>query len=133
MTAPVALLDASALLAWLFQERGHETVSKLAGKCVIASANMTEVLYRTAQEGYERPLADLYDDLVNGGFAVVENAPEDAVLAAQLIASSRSKGGHLSLGDGLCIATASRLGLPIVGGDQEWEPLDLPAKVIPFR
>lgn len=133
MSAPVAILDASALLAWLFQERGHEAISKLAGKCAIASANMTEVLYRAAQEGYEDDLGDLYANLVSGGFAVVDNPPEDAIVAAQLIATSRSKGGHLSLGDGLGIAAAARLGLPIVGGDQEWEPLELPTKVIPFR
>ncbi len=133
MTAPVAVLDASALLAWLFEEAGQATVAKLAGHCVITSANMTEVLYRAAVEGYTRPLADLYSDLVSGGFAVIDNTPTDAIVAGDLIAKSRAANGHLSRGDGLCIAAGIRLGLPLVCGDQEWTTLNLPVKVLLFR
>lgn len=41
--------------------------------------------------------------------------------------------GSLSLGDGLCIAVAIRLNLMLVGGDQEWEALDLPIEYMPFK
>jgi ribonuclease VapC len=133
MSEPKAVLDASALLAWVFEEKGSATVQQLAGHCVITAANMTEVLYRAAAEKYRKPLTDLLDDLTRAGFAVVENTAEDAAEAARLIAESRKKGGHLSLGDGLCIAAGIRSGLPVVGGDQEWEALTLPIKVIPFR
>lgn len=130
---PAAVLDASALLAWLFEETGQGTVAKLAGHCVITSANMTEVLYRAAIEGYAKPLTDLYTDLVSGGFAVIENTPADASVAADLIAKSRATNGGLSLGDGLCIAAGIRLGLPVVCGDQEWATLSLPVEVLLFR
>lgn len=133
MTAPLAVLDASALLAWLFEETGHETVAKLAGNCVITSANMTEVLYRASVEGYTRPLADLYSDLVSGGFVVIDNTAADSIVAGDLISKSRAGNGHLSLGDGLCIAAGIRLGLPLVCGDQEWTTLNLPVQVLLFR
>jgi PIN domain nuclease of toxin-antitoxin system len=47
--------------------------------------------------------------------------------------SASSPAGSLSLGDGLCIAVAERLNLPITGGDLYWETLDLRVKVLSFR
>jgi PIN domain nuclease of toxin-antitoxin system len=41
--------------------------------------------------------------------------------------------GSLSLGDGLCIAVAERLGLPVTGGHQHGEALDLAVEFVPFR
>lgn len=133
MSQPKAVLDASAVLAWLFEEKGSETVQKLAGYSVITAADLSEVLYRAAAEGYKYPVAELATLLSKAGFAVIANTPEDATVAATLIAASHKTGGHLSLGDGLCLAAGIRLDLPVVASDQEWETLDLPIKVIPFR
>jgi len=61
---------------------------------------------------------------------------QDAIRAADLIAASKSASspaGLLSLGDGLCIAVAERLELPIAGGDLYWETLDLRVRILSFR
>ena len=41
--------------------------------------------------------------------------------------------GSLSLGDGLCIAVAERLGLPLTGGDQHWSTVSSTVPFMPFR
>ena len=52
---------------------------------------------------------------------------------SELSKSASSPSGSLSLGDGLCIAVAERLELPITGGDLYWETLDLRVRVLSFR
>jgi PIN domain nuclease of toxin-antitoxin system len=52
---------------------------------------------------------------------------------SELSRSASSPAGSLSLGDGLCIAVAERLELPITGGDLYCETLDLRVKVLSFR
>ena len=72
----------------------------------------------------------------NPDAAVEPVITKDAIRAADLIAASKaasSPAGSLSLGDGLCIAVAERLELPITGGDLYWETLELRVKVLSFR
>ena len=62
----------------------------------------------------------------------------DATRAAELIAGSRkgsavTEGQSLSLGAGLCLAVAERVGLPVTGGDRLWDSLDLSVAYLPFR
>lgn len=59
----------------------------------------------------------------------------DTVRAAELILLSKADRdpGSLSLGDGLCIATAERLGLPLTDGDRYWSNVDLSVAFLPFR
>ena len=52
---------------------------------------------------------------------------------SELSKSASSPAGSLSLGDGLCIAVAERLELPLTGGDLYWETLDLRVRVLSFR
>lgn len=131
----LVVLDASALLAWVLKERGSDTVDKTLGVGVAPASVMVETLYRAVEKGHRLSPDELYDALVEMGLDVVDIAAEDAVRAAQLIAASRASAatGSLSLGDGLCIAVAERLGLPITGGDQHWETLDLQVSYLPFR
>jgi len=62
----------------------------------------------------------------------------DADRAAALITDSRKaatsqRPASLSLGDGMCIATAERLDLTVTGGDQHWATCNLSVKFLPFR
>jgi PIN domain nuclease of toxin-antitoxin system len=41
-----AVLDASALLAWLVRERGADVVGEVLPRAVISAVNLSEVLYR---------------------------------------------------------------------------------------
>lgn len=132
---PRVILDASALLAWVLRERGQPTVDALLSHAAVPASAMVETLYRAADRGHRQPAKDLHRDLLALGLRVAPLTDADTVRAADLIHTSktRSARGSLSLGDGLVIATAERLALPITGGDQHWETLDLAVPYLPFR
>ena len=84
------------------------------------------------------PLEELHLTLLSLGLRVEPVIDEDTVRAAALIHQSRregppNNGRALSLGDGLCLAVAERLQLPITGGDEYWETLELAVRYQPFR
>ena len=129
------VLDASAVLAWVLGERGAATVEKVLGVCVVPASAMVEVLYRAGERGHRQRPADLHADLLALGVHVEGLVDADTVRAAQLIAASKADPGEssLSLGDGLCIATAERLDLPLTGGDRYWDQVDMTVPFMPFR
>lgn len=128
-------LDASALLAWVLRERGCDTIDRVLAVSVVPVSAMVEVLYRAVERGHGLPPAHLHADLIALGVVVEPVQAADAVRAAELIASSKAspEPGSLSLGDGLCIAVAERLGLPLTGGDRYWSQLDVRVPFLPFR
>lgn len=84
------------------------------------------------------PMPEILRSLVGMGVELEPVIPEDSLRAAELIehsrrARQRAGDSSLSLGDGLCIAVAERLGLPLTGGDQLWERLSLKVKYHAFR
>lgn len=135
--APVVVIDASALLAWLFKERNWETVDTLiAGTLVVAPASvMVETLYRATERGHRYSPTELQESLLGLGITIEPVTADDTVRAAELIRMSRTSGtpGSISLGDALCIAVAERLDATLTGGDEEWESLDLRTAYLPFR
>jgi PIN domain nuclease of toxin-antitoxin system len=46
------VLDASALLAWVLRERGHDTVDKILAFTVVSSSAMVETLCRARERGH---------------------------------------------------------------------------------
>lgn len=137
MSDPRVVLDASAVLAWLFKERGAETIQQLLPHAVVPAPNLTESLYRAVQKGHGMASSDIVASLTALGVRIEPLTADDVIRSAELIAASRQKrpgnGGTLSLGDGCCIAVAERLGLTISGGDTAWEQLDLAVPFLPFR
>jgi ribonuclease VapC len=129
------VLDASALLAWVLNERGAKTVDRMLAVGVAPASVVVETLYRAVEKGHRLPPEQLREALLEMGLVIDPVTGEDVVRAADLIAASRQAPGEgsLSLGDGLCIAVAERLQLPITGGDQHWETLDLDVSHLPFR
>ena len=124
-----AVLDASALLAWLAQERGAEVVAEVLPRAVISAVNLSEVLYRGQSLG--RNVARLPARLGHLGLRVEPFTAEDALIATDIFARDRRR--VLSLADRCCLATATRLGLPVVTDDRAWSTLDLGVQVVPFR
>jgi PIN domain nuclease of toxin-antitoxin system len=129
-SAPLAVLDASPVLAWIFQERGHEAVDKLLPYAAISTVNLAEVLRHATARGYRRPAADLRDDLEALGLALVAGfTGDDAVRAQELVnLSYAEKHLHgdktLALADAVCVAVAERLGVKaVVTGDRLWKDL----------
>lgn len=123
------VLDASALLAWLVQERGADVVGGYLPRAVISAVNLSEVLYRGQRLG--RNVAALPARLGHLGLRVEPFTAEDALIATAIYA--RDRGHLLALADRCCLATAIRLSLPAVTGDRAWTTLDLGVEAVSFR
>lgn len=117
-----AVLDASALLAWLQGETGADQVDEaLKQGAVIHVVNWAEVLTRLASKGL--PAAETTRQLGERGIlgqllTVDLGTVGDAEVAADLFGVARSAG--LSLSDRYCLALAQRLGVPVLTADQQW-------------
>jgi PIN domain nuclease of toxin-antitoxin system len=121
----VIVLDASALLAYLFREPGHEQVAPHMDAACLSAINLAEVILRFVRDGHDAQIV-----LARLQGAVTEVVPflaEDAALSAALEPVTRSQG--LSLGDRACLALALTRSLPAVTADSVWAKLDLPVKV----
>ncbi|MEI6622198.1 MAG: PIN domain-containing protein [Actinomycetes bacterium] len=135
----IATLDASAVLAWILQEPGYQTIDKIIRNAAVPASAMTEVLYRARERGNSMPPEELHTHLTSLGVHVEPVTSDDVVRAATLIQSSREAARtstdkrSLSLGDGLCIAVAERLALPLTGGDEHWETVTIDVPYLPFR
>jgi ribonuclease VapC len=125
------VLDASAVLAWLFRERGEQLVDRMLEHAALSTVNITEVLYRAGEEGMATD--GLHQDLEALGVQVVPFTDEDAHLAVEVRRAARRQDLRLSLADCCCLATGLRLNLPVVAADQAWEALRLGVEVLPLR
>lgn len=129
MTTKKALLDSSATLAWIFQEKGADAVEKVLPVGVMTTVNFAEVALHAALRGYTRPTTDLLTDLQALGLEITpEFTGADAVRAGELMERSRQEkdrhgGRTLALGDAAALAVAERLQLPAITGDRLWEDL----------
>ncbi|MCO5069524.1 MAG: type II toxin-antitoxin system VapC family toxin [Kiritimatiellae bacterium] len=121
----MSVLDASALLAFLFQESGHDQVlPEIAGGC-ISAVNFSEVLGRFVRDGHDPGLVSRR--IRESGLEVVPFEMDDAVLVANLRGQTDRLG--LSLGDRACIALAMARGIPVITADRQWSELRLPVPV----
>ncbi|MGH3449087.1 MAG: PIN domain-containing protein [Nocardioidaceae bacterium] len=115
-----AVLDASALLALLFNEPGAEPVANaIAAGATVGTVNLAEVA--TVLVRNDRALELL--DTVRGQVTVEAFTSEDATAAAVLYPRVASRG--LSLGDRACLALADRLTAPAITAERIWADLAL--------
>ncbi len=117
------LLDASALLAVIYEESGAEEVHEaLRGATAISSVNVGEVVACLDEDGWtRREVAEVID-----GFDM-EIVPFDtatAVVSGEL--RSRTRRVAVGLGGRACLATAQRLGIRVMTADPAWRRLRLP-------
>lgn len=132
---PNAVLDASALLAYLRDEPGADPVAEaIAAGATISTVNLAEVLSRVADRGRD-PLV-VVDELTQGGLidgaiTVEPFTAADAGEVARLRPATRDIG--LSLGDRACVALARRLHAPVLTADTVWSQVDLAVEVHQIR
>lgn len=130
-----AVLDASALLAYLRDEPGAEAVADaVAGGAAISTVNLGEVLSRVADRGGDpaRVARQMTDrGLLDGAITVEAFTSADAVEVGRLRPLTREHG--LSLGDRACLALARRLALPAVTADTAWAKLGIELNVRQIR
>src|SRR5947209_14212572 len=110
------VLDASALLAYIYGEPGKETVESLLDGAILSAVNWSEVL----QKLYSRDtdVRNLMDALHALGLSIVPFDTMHADEAAMLWSRTRTHG--LSLGDTACLALARVRNARAVTADRTW-------------
>jgi ribonuclease VapC len=110
------VLDASAVLALLFEETGAPVVAAVIGHACLSTVNLVEVLSKLVDRGYPEPEASKTIGML--GLEVIPFDAATAELAAALREPTRAIG--LSLGDRACLALAYGLNLPVLTADRAW-------------
>ncbi|MQS14701.1 type II toxin-antitoxin system VapC family toxin [Streptomyces kaniharaensis] len=129
MTERPFLLDASAVLAWAYDEIGGKDIGDLLSRSVITDVNLAEVI-STAMRLEIRNPEQLAEDLVAAGLEVIP-AQFAPVRLAELVRlpkihftgdNGEPQRAELSLGDAICIATGEQLGEAVViTGERGWK------------
>jgi PIN domain nuclease of toxin-antitoxin system len=125
------VLDASALLALLLDERGAEASARALdeGHAVVCAANLAEVVARLALLGsVPRSIREALGPL---DLNVIE-VDEDLAYRAGLMAPDAKTLG-LSLGDRCCLALAERERGTVLTADRVWLKWKGKAKVVCIR
>ena len=121
-----SVLDASALIAYLQDERGADQVeAALRDASVISSVNLSEVAAKLGEFGY--PPDEIMRILRHTNLTVEGFGIETALAAGLLRAATRRQG--LSLGDRACLSLARELGLPALTADRNWLTLDVDVRI----
>jgi len=135
LVQPTAVLDASAVLAYLQGEPGDRPIlESLQAGAAISAVNWTEVLAKLFDIGLDAE--QIASELASGGVVGVSLRiwPFDEQLArgaARLRPATRALG--LSLGDRACLALGHSLGLPVITADRSWQSLRIGVKVRVIR
>jgi len=114
-----AVLDASAILAFLQQEPGYEIVARyLQGEAHCSAVNWSEVSQKVLSSrgsvgSWLKARSVLLEDY---GLIIESVSREDAERAAERWEADKS----LSLADRLCLALSDRLGLRVITTDHAW-------------
>ena len=120
------VLDASALLALLFDEDGAAAVEDaLVDGAAMGVVNLAEVLTRLVDFGVSPEEA--WERVSALPILFIEADQRLSLEVARLRAGSRSAG--LSLGDRACLALGRVRGEPVLTGDRRWAALDLDVEV----
>lgn len=125
----MTVLDASAMLALLLREPGHERVTAVLADCCLSTVNLSEVLGRFERDGHDTEALRL--KIQSLPVEIVAFEAVDASAAASLIPATRSLG--LSLGDRACLALARSRGIPAMTADRAWAQLQVDIEIRVIR
>lgn len=123
------VLDASALLAFLFCETGHERVASQLDRSCLSAVNLSEVIGRFARDGHDA--REVLQRISQAGVRTVPFLAEDAALAAALVPATLPLG--LSLGDRACLALAAARKAPALTADRAWASLNIGVSIEVIR
>jgi ribonuclease VapC len=124
-----AVLDASALIAFIRREPGADKVAKvLAGAC-ISAVNLAETLGKMVEHG--KPLEETAYQIVRLRIAVIPFDEQQARVAASFWKPTRDVG--MSLGDRACLALGLNLSLPAFTTEESWTKCNLGVEVVKIR
>jgi ribonuclease VapC len=123
------VLDASAVLCLLHEEKGAERVIRALPEAVIGAVNYAEVIGKLVESGINETVAD---GLI--GALQLKVIPFDRIqarLAGALRATTRKLGP--SLGDRACLALAAAEGATALTCERLWTKFEAPCKVETVR
>ncbi len=119
------VIDASALLALLLKEPGHEKVAERLSGSLMSTVNLSEVLARLVRHGIFPE--ESHPKIGELGITAVSFDLDQAIIAASIRDTTRTSG--LSLADCCCLALALRDQLPVLTADKVWQSLGLALEI----
>ncbi len=123
------VLDASALLAFMFKETGHDVVANYLHDCCISSVNLLEVASRFSRDGL--PVAPVLQLISSLGIAIIPFEETHILPVATLAKVGKEYG--LSQADRICLGLGMFLDLPVLTADKVWQDVGLDIGVVVFR
>lgn len=128
----MSILDASAVIALLEREPGHQVVADIIVEgASISTVNLAEVGTRLLRKGMP---ADRAAGMLTELPLIIVDVTLDLAIEAALLWTLAKHFG-LSLGDRICLALAKREGRAAVTADRKWAEAasDIGAQVLLFR
>jgi PIN domain nuclease of toxin-antitoxin system len=114
------VLDASAMLAYIQEERGAENLTKeILDHAVASTVNLAEVQSKLVKKG--RNPDEAWEEILSLVNAEEPFTIDHARIAGDLITTTEKYG--LSLGDRACLALAIALSAPVYTTEQLWNNL----------
>ena len=125
------VLDASAILAVINAEPGHEKLTpELLASAVSSTVNLAEVQAKLVSRGWTPDEA--WEDATSPVYEMVPFDAQQAKISGGLITQTRTLG--LSLGDRACLALGIALNAPVFTAEKAWKKLKpgvVPIHLIP--
>jgi ribonuclease VapC len=119
------VLDASAVLCLLQEEKGAERVAEVLPDATIGAVNYSEVVAKLVEAGIEEATVGGLTERLQLNVVPFDRA--QARLAGALRSVTRRLG--LSLGDRACLALAAAEGATALTCDRSWTKFEAPCKV----
>jgi PIN domain nuclease of toxin-antitoxin system len=121
----VCVLDSSALLAVIYEERGFEIVRDKLAQSIMSAVNMAEVISKLNDDGFDEAQTNLV--LADFKFEINPFDERQARIAGNLRPLTKHKG--LSLGDRACLALAIQQRATVLTVDKAWAEIDVGVKI----
>lgn len=119
------ILDASALLALINQEKGGDLVKSVLPDASISAVNFAEVLGIMVAR-HNIPLQNAKEALDELIKAVIPFTKDQAHIMTEIDIINMKEKLNLSLADRACIATGIFCNLPIYTADKQWININMP-------
>jgi PIN domain nuclease of toxin-antitoxin system len=123
------VLDASAMLADIWDEPGAEVVRATRSEAIVSAVNFAEFISKLIDRGMSGDEARQFVDQL--AYRVVAADEAQALVAGLLREKTRRTG--LSLGDRFCLALAREAAAPVLTSDRAWKDLDLGVEIVLIR
>jgi ribonuclease VapC len=123
------VLDASAVLCLLQEEKGAERVARALPAAEIGAVNYCEVVGKLVDGGMDEETADRLIDMLH--LSVIPFDRTQARLAGSLRAITRKLG--LSLADRACLALAQAQGATALTCERSWTRFEAPCRIETVR